>query len=321
MNRVGTQNNQKTIYSANNESTNISEKQKKQSQQKQEGAIFAGNLDILQPGLFAKKEKMKKNALKVLIDAFSSDQEIDKALDKRRSHVAELNKRATEIIKEISHIDELKADLKKRFGIEDDSIEQQDLELMEKKIDYMMGISDTPLTKEEWERLKNMGPLTEYQEAALEYHSMKANKTKEFLTLRDTMKAENESIEAAERERVKSHPIVDAQKDKDKLLETANKEFVYGLMEQVKEKIDENLEENQEKIDELKEKKEKEEEETRKKEASEEVRNVNDTQVMDSTILPDDIDWNQVVRKIKAMANKENLLAEDIKGLTVDKQL
>lgn len=316
MNRIRTEN-PKATYSVN-VGTEIEEKQNKKIKEKREGStIYAGDLNILQPDLLAQKNNRKKSAFKVLRDAFLNEQKIDEAFHERRKYVTDLHKEANDIVNEIKCLDEQESAIKDIYGITDDSTEQKDLELLKKKINMQMGLSDSVLTKEEQERLENMGPLTDYQEAALEYHVMKARNLQKLSKIRDTIKGENQSIEEAERERLKTHPIVDVMKIRDKLIEEAVNEFKSDMIDQVKNKIDENMEENAEKAEKMKEKEEKE----KVRKGEEKVKDKDDIAASDYTKQLDDTDWSRILRQIKVMANKENLLEEDFKGLTVDEQL
>lgn len=325
MERIGSQDNRKGTYYKNAENEKTQEKQKdvKDKQQNRGGSIFAGDLKLGQSDLIAKKDKMKKNAMKILTDAFSDDQKIDEGLDKHRSKIADLEKEASQASGEMNRIDELKEALKETYGITEDSTEQKDLELLEKKKSIDRGLSDAVLTREEKERLKNMGPATEYQQAALEYHDIQLTWQERLSKIRDSITKENQIIESVQLARLKVHPIVDAQKDSKKMIEAAGKELIGGLMEEAKEKIDETIEDNADKASEIKEKEKKQEDAVRadKKEEKKKAKKKNDITVPEESEQPVEVDWSKLLRQIKSMADKENLLEEDIKGLSVDQQL
>lgn len=326
MERIGNQDNRKSVYYKSTENEKTQEKQKdvKGKKQNRGGSYFAGDLNLGQSNdLIAKKDKMKKNAIKILTDAFSNDQKIDDGLKKRRSKIADLEKEASQMLGEIRRIDELKEALKDTYGITEDSAEQKDLELLEKKKSIDKGISDAVLTKEEKERLKNIGPATEYQQAALNYHDLQLTWLESVKKNRDTIKMENQIIGAVELARLKVHPIVDAQKDSKKMIEAAGKELIGGLMNEAKEEIDETIEDNADKAEEIKEKEKKQEEAVRadKKEEKKKAKKKNDIIVPEESEQPREVDWSKLLRLVKIAANEANLLDEDIKGLTVDQQL
>ncbi len=133
---------------------------------------------------------------------------------------------------------------------------------------------------------------------------------------------EHKTIDAIQLARLKSHPIVDASVDSQKILDAASKEFIGGLLEEGKDNIDDKIEDDSEKTEEIKEK-EKQEETAKtdnKEEADKKAQKYKETAKLAQTPL-EDIDWEKVQRNIKAMADKKKLLSEDLKGLTVDEQL
>ena len=77
-----------------------------------------------------------------------------------------------------------KKTLKEQCNVADDSKEQQDLNLLEKRQEYRRGVGEK-LTRDEWKKLNEIDkqPLTEYQKRALEIH---AQAVEEKVTIRDT---------------------------------------------------------------------------------------------------------------------------------------
>ncbi|MGB8454787.1 MAG: hypothetical protein WCD89_20965 [Anaerocolumna sp.] len=328
MERINNQDNRKSVYyqSAASDEKTQGKQDGVENNKKDKGTdtIYGGNLKLGQNDIFAKKEQMKKKAMKVLMDAFSGEQKIDENLDERRSNIEKLKKEADRSSGELNRISDLKQELKETCGINDDSIEQKDLELLEKKQDYDNGFSITPLTKEEEERVKNMGSLTEYQQAALEYHNMESTWRKRLNDTNNTITIENRNIEAIQLDRLKTHNIVDASKDSQKIMDTASKEFIGGLLEEAKDNVDDKIEDDVDKDEKIKDKQEKEQEEAskaaNKEEAEKKAREDKDSAPMEQ-MQKEDADWDKAQREIKAMADKEILLSEDIKGLTVDEQV
>ena len=74
--------------------------------------------------------------------------------------------------------------MKEQCNVADDSKEQQDLNLLEKRQEYRRGVGEK-LTRDEWKKLNEIDkqPLTEYQKRALEIH---AQAVEEKVTIRDT---------------------------------------------------------------------------------------------------------------------------------------
>jgi hypothetical protein len=137
---------------------------------------------------------------------------------------------------EADRLEKLKEDLKSSYGVEDNSKEQKDLELLEKA-----KIRKEALTQEERDRLSQMGPLTEYQEAAFEY-------SKDQVEFKDRAEAaaedyfnENRTITAMKLEMLKDDPMVDAKKDAEELLDKVDAEIQQAMIEEIKNRVNENL--------------------------------------------------------------------------------
>ena len=278
--------------------------------------------------IFMRKNQLKKGAMKIVTDAFAGEQKIDKGIENHQNKVLELTRQANEASGDVKRLWELQADLKKNLGIADDSEEQKDFELLKKVYNISKGYSNESLTKEETERFRNMGPLTEYQETSMEYYKMEVEFKDRMCKANDTIANENRTIEAINLERVKTHPMVDAKKEAAKILDAADKEVVQQLLEEVKDNIDEKIKEVNEKAEEIKDKdKNKDKEENMDKDIS---RNVSDTKAEKYSdrklnhgeqIHEPNIDWSAVQKKVKQLLNAQKMLSEDIKGLEVNEEL
>ncbi|QHQ60150.1 hypothetical protein Ana3638_04605 [Anaerocolumna sedimenticola] len=327
MDKINGQNYNKSIYIQN---TGAKEKEQNKQEEvnnkqgKSGDTIFAGNLQLGETDILSKKDHMKKNAIKVLLSAFTGEQKIDENIESHQDNVKALEKEAKEAQDELNRIDNLKQDLQKTCNIDPESDEQKDLELLEKQKDCAKGLGDTPLTEEEKQRIENMGPLTEYQKAALKYHDMELTWRERLNDAKNSITGEHMTIEGIQLAKLKTHPMVDAGKESDKMLEAAGKEAISGLYDEAKENIDDKIEEDKDKAEEIKEKEKEEKEKLEKaaddKKAAQKAKdNRDDTSIEQAQ--KNDADWDKIHREIQAMADKEKLLTEDIKGLTVDEQV
>lgn len=178
----------------------------------------------------------QKAALKLQLDQFKQDLITD---DSIKDHI-EKGKKALEEAgvnqKQINQLKSLKKDLKDSYGIEDDSQEQKDLELLEKQAENKI-----PLTKEEKDRIAKMGPLTEYQTASLEYTNVSVVFQMRAEAATEQYINENKSVSAIKLERLKDDPMVDVKKDAKKLLDKVDGEIQQALVEELKNKVNENL--------------------------------------------------------------------------------
>ncbi len=296
-----------------NQNTNISSKNVQENQEhrrrspskssKEVKTIYAGDLNITGNSIEAKKAMAQKNALKAILDTFkkelATDGFVSDLVDKKNEYAKTMDNAS----KEVLNIRKLKQELKDTYGIQDDSPEQKNLELLCKKI-----YSNEELTKEELEQLNNMGPLTEYQEAALRYEVME----QEWLNVIDKASqgtvGTSQSITAISLARLKSHPMTDAMKQAAKIMEDASKEVISTIIKQAKENEDAELEEIEEKA----------------KQQQEQLEKLNPPTKEDkelAKLTAKSIDHLQLLNEIKQFAQEQNLTDEEIKGILIDEEL
>lgn len=207
----------------------------KEDSQVVNGTINANELNLAGLTDTQKKKLLaQKAAIQTVLDQFNQETSLDDAVNNHAKSRDTYQENAKNYQNEVSELNDLKKELKDNFGVEDDSEEQKNLELMEKKLK-----GTTPLTKEEQEQLKNMGPLTEYQEAALKYDSMAAVWQDRADEARDNAINESRTIEAIKLARLKTHPMYDAKKDAEEILKLVDDEIQQQITEDAKETIDE----------------------------------------------------------------------------------
>ena len=131
-----------------------------------------------------RKKMAQKSALKLVKDAWDNDQAVEKTVASQRQRYAELDAQRTEAKKALAGYEDQEKTLKEQCNVADDSKEQQDLNLLEKRQEYRRGVGEK-LTRDEWKKLNEIDkqPLTEYQKRALEIH---AQAVEEKVTIRDT---------------------------------------------------------------------------------------------------------------------------------------
>ena len=188
--------------------------------------FFAGDT-ALSP-IEEKRKEAREKAMKVISDAWESDKTIDKSIEDRKNHYDEMLAKKQEAQSYLAEINEKKNALKEEYGVTDD-----------------MELKDTP---------------EEYKQQILELSKQASHFKKEINDAEKYMKDDIADIKAIAKERLKSDPMVDAQKTADAIEAAANKEIIGMAMQEAKEHIDEKLEEIEEKAQqEAKEEEEKEE--------------------------------------------------------------
>ena len=308
-------------------------------------SIFAGDLNLMEDPIEQKRKEAQKKALKIVQDAWANAQAIDESVQKRKTHYEEMKKLRGEAQEQVNTIKKSKEELKEIYGIADDSEEQKDLELLEKRQDFQNGFINERLTDEELERLKKIdaNPLTEYQQRALEYNDASAKFRKDVEEAKRGMADDAGDIRSIMIERLKSHPMVDARKSADAIMEAAGKEIVGMLMEEAKEKLDEKAQEEEEKAEEKKEEIEEQEEQVESlrekiasqeamiagtkeavEEAKREVENNNEPEIDMEGMIDIAKVYKQsgdVQQSLGDIKDSMKLLEADLKGIKVDEQV
>ncbi|HHV13344.1 MAG TPA: hypothetical protein GXX75_24020 [Clostridiales bacterium] len=181
----------------------------------------------------------QKAALQIQLKQFEKELELDDVVqgyaDKRESLLEE----AGENQNEVKRLSGLKAELKESLGIDDDSQEQKDLLIREGLQKKQM--SGQMLTDEERELLRNMEPMTQYQEASLEYSRMIHTYQKRAEEAVEGSIRANQTISAIKQERLKSDPMAKANKEAADLLKEVDDEIKKALAQEVADRVKENL--------------------------------------------------------------------------------
>lgn len=317
-------------------------------------SIFAGDLGLQNDMITQRRQRAQRKALKIIEDAWNGDRKIDQGIAEMKDKLSMLHDEKKENLSIIAEGDTQKEALRLQYGVEADSQEQKDLELLEKASDARRHPLETQLTEEEWERVEELdarrksGGLTEYQERCLNIDSYQQTYEVRNDQIDNQTIGYNAAIRETRLERLKYHEMVDAQKKADDVMEAAGKEILGMLIDEGKEHVDEELEE---KIEEAKEKAEEkadqeEKVEERKEDQAElearidEAHEKNEEREKlrkdaeersreDADLLGDMIDAgiggigsvSDVQADIKNMLHKMKLLEEDLKGSIVDDEL
>lgn len=302
------------------------------------GSLFAGNLNLAEDPIARKKQEAREKAAKIVSEAFAGEQEIDNDIAERYQKISDSQKLKKEAVDGIKGIEAAKEELKQSYGITEESQEQQDLKLLEKRRDYMKSGGESP-TEEEWKRLKEIDKqgLTEYQQRSLEYDDHKSTYEKQIKDANDVIKGESQAIRSIKQSRLKSTAVLDATAQADDVLESASKEVIGMLKEEAQKITEEKQKEEEEKLEKRKEEKEEFEERL------EEIREKNDqyepeagsgaqeSSTADSSRPSGDAQTEQMVslssvkeeiqRELEKLIEEMQLTEEDLKGLEVDSAL
>ncbi|MCI8449330.1 MAG: hypothetical protein HFH30_13290 [Eubacterium sp.] len=315
-----------------------------QKQQKA-GSINAAFLNGQFDPIEKKREMAKKRADKIISDTYAGERRLDDEVKLRGDRLKQHYKTLADSSREIAKIDEEKEALRKEYGVEKDSKEQKDLEILEKYKRSNRHVVEVPISKEEREYAQKLEAegLTEYQERALQMDSFKDRHLKNIQDSKGGIIEEAATIRAMGLERLKKFPMLEAQQEAEKVLESASDEIIGMLIDEAKDHIDDKAEEEQEKAEEKKEEEKEEQEKLEEaKEHREEMEALTDpekaekvererrrpqeTEVlyadpMTAGMLKMENVKNDIQQEVSDMMLKMKLVAEDLKGLSVDEVL
>ena len=269
-----------------------------------------------------KKTQAKKDAMKLIHDAFEGDQKISNEFNDKKRHVEELIKDKGEADKIINDIENERKMLRDEYGLTENSQEEKELKLLEKDFRSELPGSDVSLSEEERkavEEIKERG-LTEYQSRSMEKLDYAKNYIVKSYANTLEIQDENRSLGMMEREMLKNTSMIEAKKEAKKLEEEANEQVVTIAMDEAKDNIDSDIEEKKEEAERIKEKKEEIEERIdafkkrrdEMEEFSEKI--LEGAESMSRTSKSVD----EAQQEVKEMMSKMKMLDEDIKGIEVD---
>ena len=119
-------------------------------------AAFGGATKLGEDPVAKRREEARRQAWKVVENAWKNDRSVDDTIKNHRDSYAELENRKKGALAAIDETNQQKEALREQCGVDADSQEQQDLLLLEKEQDYKNGVLDEGLTDEEYDRLAKM---------------------------------------------------------------------------------------------------------------------------------------------------------------------
>lgn len=320
---------------------------RKASGQQKKATIFAGDLPLHKDSITLRRQQAQKKAKKFVQDAWDMDRKADQSQEEIRARQRDQWDEALYNQERVQECLDRKENLRQEYGVDADSQEQQDLELL------MKGAHldpENPLTEEEKARLDELQgqPLTEYQKKCMEINDEQfifENREQSAASYAAYLQS---SLTDMKIERLKFHKMADAQNNADKVLEQAGKDIQGMLMEEAKDHIDESYEETREEAEKQAEEEEAQEEKVELRKEQQELMEERIEAVREDSYDAEAAQKNQeksardeaaflrdmaeagldvagsgsaVQAEIKDMLNKMKLLEADIKGIDVDAQI
>ena len=267
---------------------------------KRKNTIFAGDLPINKDPITLRKQQAQRKAMKFVKDAWAGDRKLDQGQDEIRAMIREKQEEARANQDLAVGNTERMENLRQKYGVEADSQEQKDLELLMKasnpdsfdsftedekarleemgpQREYMALLSikmksTEPFTEADQARLDELGKsLTEYQRNSLEINEERNIYQKREQNAQNYAQDLQTSLTDMKIERLKFHKMADAQEKADKVMEQASEEIVGLLVDEAKDHVDETYEEQREEAEKKAEEKEEQEEKLEKIEERKEI--------------------------------------------------
>lgn len=322
---------------------------RKQAQEAQEGkgqkgkgtSVFCGSLNLPVDTLAQRKKQAQKQAMKLVKDVFARDLQLDETTENAEAGMERLKQENRMYLRKLGEIPGRQEKLAAGYGVEADSQEQAELELLRKGSAASEPWNEISLTQEEKEQLVQIQErgLTDYQRESLtldrekELYETYIEKNKLMIEIA------GDTIGSMKLERLKQAPMVKAAKQADVIMQSAQKGIVSELFDEgvdhIQEEQEEKAEEAEEKAEKQQEKEEKIEEQKEKKEEQEEIieeiqegteNKIRIAQKMkaeqqgekDMAALTKSAKEISLSERLAKILDKLKLLEEDLKGVDID---
>lgn len=259
-------------------------------QQVRNGSIFLGKQE--EDGLQTRRQAAKKQAMNLVTSVQKSDGKIDGQMNELRNQAKQLQEENETLNKDIKDLKaQRKADME-AYGLTEEDKNTQD-----------------------------------YQDLISSYDKSIDMNTKDIKENQAVIAGNAQTNYAIEKERLKSHAMVDAGNEKDALMAAADKEFAVGMinesMEEFNEKLNETVDEAKEKAAE---KAEQEKKAAENAKHSEYAKHSGQTEHSGkepvhtpSTIQQaGTVNQDEMLIELKKIAESMSLLEEDLKGIEID---
>lgn len=286
------------------------------SGQVKNGSIFAGNVNNGSAGLIEQKRaQARKQAMKAIMDQFAGDNEVTDCMDGLRERNTQIKEEISSLQHQRDSYAQEQEALKGQYGIDPEGQEQKDLDLIRKANKAMAEGNLGSLSKDELDRVANMGELTEYQRRMLEYDEVIEDYDALIDDLKDERMANNGSIRSIKQALLEENGkgMRDAQSTADAILDAASDAIMGMIWQDAKNHIDEEMEKL---VEAAKKQAEKKEEEEGKLEAVKE--DTEEQEKLTEAIQESAADQSKLQNEIQKILKESELLEEDWKGLVVD---
>lgn len=307
--------------------------QRRNASGKQPKTVYAG--DVLRSsdlrGRVEHRKGMAGNqSAKIVRDAWNGDRKLDRELEQLDQYTAELRQTVREQLGTIQDVNAQKEELQKIYGISD-----EEMEIMARGAKVLIGEGELTEEEKAYYEITKRGWYPEYRQRISELTTAASEAWNAIGKARVKVLTYEKIAEAIHKERLKVHPMLDARKKAEEVMDAATEDIVGMVMDDTKEQIDKQQEEREEKAEEIKEEKEAREEllEERKEKDEELERLMEDIpleQIVDGSPQVEmrqqllDIQSRiemEVQKQVLDIQERTNMAIEALKGSMVDIQL
>ena len=217
-------------------------------------SVFAGDLnlsDSTASRIEQKRNGARKQAKKLIQDAWDKDTKALGSIQDMEKDKADKVNEITDLKAKAAYLEKDKKAAAEEYGIDPDSQEQKDLELLEKYQNNKAGVENSHFSEDEVNRLKELQnePLTDYQKQVLKFNASKNAILQDAGMKEEKVISMHESINLAKLDMLKSQTMIKADDAADAVIDAAEDEIFGMLIADGKEKLDEDAKETQEKAD------------------------------------------------------------------------
>lgn len=283
------------------------------------------------------REQAQKKAHKIVSDVFASEKQLDDMIQEMKNKCQEMLEEQAEASREIERTQERQAAYMDAYGVTSESDQYRDLELLRKERAAKTDLS-VALTEEENTQLSRIHEegITNFQKDMLEQDEIAEVYRVRMETVQQGITQINSSLYDIRIERLKVHPMADANKQVKKVMEQASDEIIGEIrsegMKHIEDKLQEVVEKAKEEAAEKEEEKEKLETRKERKEELEKIRegdSDSETAVSKRDIPKVDMDILDSYKGTKKKADQElerlidqlEMIMEDLKGIDIDVNL
>ncbi|MCL2051319.1 MAG: hypothetical protein FWG91_06290 [Lachnospiraceae bacterium] len=285
----------------------------------------ASNTSLAQDRIASKIQVARRNAMRLIKDAFESDQKNEKSLNSREQKVKDIRSEFHNNEKDIKFCEAETRSLMEQYEIKSDSQEQKALEYL---IEIQRTVNKTVIwprkyfTKDEVIEISDFireNGITEYQRRALDVDVTYAKAVSSNQDLDFDIRMENAIISTSKIEQLKHRSMLNATEASQELLDDTSKNAIEIAFDDAKKYLEEKADENQSKAEQLAEAQKNREKIIKKIKDEEDDENENSYFEITKKMLSLEKEAFSIQAEVKKIGSKMGVIEDYLKGVKIDK--